>query len=62
MKTTYLETGETKVTHLDLEILINQDILALNISMNNTESVHVLVHSSGIQSNLKLLRKSNLNL
>ena len=50
---TYFESCESKVTDFHLEILVNQNILALNITMNNAESMHIVVHLSCLETNFQ---------
>lgn len=52
---TYLETGEAEVTNFDFEVIIHENILRLDVSMNNAQCVHILIDSGSVQSNLESL-------
>ena len=45
---TYDKLCQTKVTNFDVKARVDEDIVTLNISMNNTEVMHVLEHRSCI--------------
>ena len=47
---TYFKLGETKIADFDLHIRANKHIHTFDITMNNTELVHVLEHATGFQS------------
>ena len=44
-RVTYLEAGKSKVANLDLLIVIDQDVVGLDVSVDDAERVHVLEDS-----------------
>ena len=52
-RNTYFETCKSKITDFNLEVLVNQNILALNVTMYNAESVHVIEHLSCLETNIQ---------
>ena len=48
---TYDKLCQTKVTNFDVKARIDEDIVTLNISMNNTEVMHILEHGCCIPCN-----------
>lgn len=58
----YLETSKAKVTDLDIQIFVNKDVMTLNISMHNTQRVHVVEDSSCIADNAETYLWGNLDL
>lgn len=58
----YLETSKAKVTDLDIQIFVNKDVMTLNISMHNTQRVHVVEDSGCIADNAETYLRGNLDL
>lgn len=46
----YLESCQPEVTHLNVVVLVYQDIMALEVSVNNAKRVHVMEHQGHISS------------
>lgn len=58
---TYLETGEAEVTNFNFEVIIHENILRLDVSMNNAQCVHILIDSGSVQGNLESLLHRNFD-
>jgi hypothetical protein len=46
---TYLEPGQSEVAHFYFQVVVNQDVVALDVSMHNAQCVHVLEDSGCVQ-------------
>jgi hypothetical protein len=45
---TYLELSEAEVADLDFEVVVNEDVVTLDVSVHYAEGVHVLEHDGGV--------------
>ena len=52
-RNTYFESRESKITDFNLEILVDKNILALNITMHNSKSMHVVINLSSLEGNIQ---------
>ena len=52
-RNTYFESRESKITDFNLEILVDKNILALNITMHNSKSMHVVIDLSSLEGNIQ---------
>ena len=48
-RNTYFESRESKIADFNLEILVDKNILALNITMHNSKSMHIIVYYRCLQ-------------
>ena len=52
-RNTYFESRESKIADFNLEILVDKNILALNITMHNSKSMHVVINLSSLEGNIQ---------
>ena len=52
-RNTYFESREYKIADFNLEILVDKNILALNITMHNSKSMHVVIDLSSLEGNIQ---------
>ena len=58
---TYFESCETEVANLDVEGIVDKNVVTLDISMYNTERVHVEEGASDISSDAQSDLRLELN-
>ena len=59
---TYFESCESKVADFNLKILVDENVLALNVTVHNAESMHVVENLGCLETNKQSFLYRQLNL
>jgi len=62
LSATYLKPCEPEVTHFDLEVSVDENVLAFNVAVYDTQRVHVLIDSGSVKCDFEALLQCDINL